>query len=160
MFKLESFNWFQQKYLLLSILICGLVALAWICVHIFHLYVVKSILKTHLTVRPVMATPGSLTNQQPSLKRADQSGIPAGTIHPKLGSGVSSTILQGAVVVSQRGQIEEGVDQQQQQQRQHQRQAPVVGDQNLVAASLQEGAVPRHVRHTHTRPNDASTILC
>lgn len=83
-----------------------------------------------------------------------------GTIHPKLGSGVSSTILQGAVVVSQRGQIEEGVDQQQQQQRQHQRQAPVVGDQNLVAASLQEGAVPRHVRHTHTRPNDASTILC
>lgn len=39
-----------------------------------------------------------------------------------------------------RRQIEEGVDEQQQQQSQHQGQAPVVGDQHLVAAGLQEGA--------------------
>lgn len=63
--------------------------------------------------------------------------------------------LQSVVVVSERRQIQEGVDQQEQQQRQHQRQAPVAGDQHLITASLQEGAITnagplRHIRHTQT----------
>lgn len=62
-------------------------------------------------------------------------------------------VLQSIVVVCERGQIQEGIDQQEQQQSQHQRQAPVVGNQHLIAASLQEGAVTNarlllHVRHT------------
>lgn len=51
-------------------------------------------------------------------------------------------VLQSVVVVCERGQIEERIDQQEQQQSQDQRQAPVVGDQHLIAASLQEGAAP------------------
>lgn len=70
-------------------------------------------------------------------------------------------ILQSVVVVSERGQIQEGVDQQEQQQRQHQRQAPVVGDQHLITASLQEGAIAiagrlLHTRHTHTHTATAT----
>lgn len=42
--------------------------------------------------------------------------------------------------MGERRQIQEGVDEQQQQQGQQQGQAPVVGDQHLVAAGLQEGA--------------------
>lgn len=42
-------------------------------------------------------------------------------------------------MVRQRREVQEGVEQQEQQQRQNERQAPVVGDQHVVAASLQEG---------------------
>lgn len=119
----------------------------------------KSILKTPSygspISRPCDGNPGSLTNHQHSLKRAAQSSIPAGTMGIYIQNEVSSMILQSVVVVSERGQIQEGVDQQQQQQRQHQRQAPVVGDQHLITASLQEGAITNagrlvHIRHTHT----------
>lgn len=54
-----------------------------------------------------------------------------------------------AVVMGERWQVQEGVDEQQQQQSQHQGQAPVVGDQHLVAASLQEGTAPFLPRLLH-----------
>lgn len=50
-------------------------------------------------------------------------------------------ISESGVVVRSRGQVQKGVKQQKQQQSQRQRQAPVVGDQHFIAASLQEGAV-------------------